>query len=286
MNWFGYSLFATIAFVIYDLLGRKLSQNSRNPVVFSGIYYIIASVVALSFYLFYPKELFTQTLTFSMILLTIFTLVVWSAFARYEYLAKKENEISEFLIITKFAPIVTLIISAIFLQEEITIFKVLAIVLIIFANGLIVIGSNFRITLDKGFVYSLLTATSLGIAMVMDNIASVWYVLPFFTFLSFFIPGIINLTVPFKNIGDIGAEIRNTNFLHTSILALVNVFGYLFTLIALAKAQNEPTKVFLVTSSASILTVIFAILLLHEKSNITKKIIAGILVVVATILLI
>ena len=140
-----------------------------------------------------------------------------------------------------------------------------------------------RIKFDKGFWLSLATALALGIGWSFDKAVSAFYILPFYAFISFFIPGVVNLLIPRVKLKSLVTEIKNTNIRNVFILAFANATGFLLYIKALT--MGEVSKVVLVTTSAAVITVVLAIFLLNEKDKVTQKIIAAFLVVGATILL-
>jgi drug/metabolite transporter (DMT)-like permease len=146
-----------------------------------------------------------------------------------------------------------------------------AVILTVVANILITIDSNFKFKINKGLVLSLITSLCLGFAWTFDKVVSPNFSVSFYTFMAFIFLEIIK------------EELNGKKFLSIMILGFTNAVGY-FMMIS-AMGTGEVSKVVLIISTAAIITVFLAIFILKEKEGAFKKIIATILVVIATILL-
>jgi len=283
MNWFVYSLLAMSLFVVYNLQSRVLSVKTRDPVVFAGVFNVIAGFTALSFFLFEDICIFENVLDWKDILFAIIGMGFWLAFVKLEYPAKKITEASIFSIVIKFAPIVTVIFSILFLGEAITWFKAFAVVLTILANIIVMFDKGLKLKVDSVFMMSLACAVALGLAWGMDKVVSVNFNTAFYTFWVFIVPGIIVLLSPKIKWRDIVLEFKNVGLHKITFLALSNTLGYFFLIKAFS--VGEISKVILITSFSGIITSIFAIIFLKEREKLAQKIIGAMLVLIATLLL-
>lgn len=282
MTWFTYSLIATALFAGYDLLSRVLSVKSINPVIFSGIFYVITAIASLLLFFFFPLEIVVKEIAGTAVFYIIASVIVWSLFGRLEYVAKKKVEVSTFLIIIKFAPVVTLLLSVVFLGEKMSLLKSIAVVLTIAAN-LLITSEGLKIKWDKGIILSLMTALFLGTAWVLDKVASPYFSLPFYSFLGFFFPGFANLFIPPVGWKPFMKEMKTVSWLPTIALAIANSVGYV--LMIKAMSVGEVSNVVLVVSMAAVIAIILGIVVLGERKNVWKKLVAGLMVFVAALLL-
>ena len=83
---------------------------------------------------------------------------------------------------------------------------------------------------------------------------------------------ILIIVFPSIKIADIKYELKRSSW-RLIFIALANVLGYLFMLKALAMA--EVTRVMPLIQTSTLLTVLSGILILNERDNIARKIIAG-----------
>lgn len=282
MNWFILSLSATFLFSIYGILSKILSLKSKYPNAFSAIYYLLTALISLIFIFFQPSKIFLHTLSTNTIILTILSFIIWGIFGKVEFLSRKKVEASILPIIVKIAPIVTFLISMIFFKEKITIGKAIALILILIAN-ILVLGNKLKAKFDKNLIYAVILGISLGAGWAIDSVVSVNYALPFYTAFTFFASSISNLFFPPLKKEILIEEYKITNLLFLIILAFVNAAGYF--LMVKAYSYGVASNIAMLISASDVITIIFAIIILKERSNILKKVIAGIMITIAVLLL-
>jgi len=282
MNWFILSLSATFLFSTYGILSKILSLKSKYPNAFSVIYYFIAGLISLSFIFFQPGRIIKSPIPNNIIILTILNFVIWGIFGKVEFLSRKKVEASILPVIVKIAPIVTFLISSIFFKENITQEKIIALLLIIIAN-ILVLFNKLKTDFNKNIIYALILGVSLGVGWSIDSIVSGSFALPFYIAYTFFASSISNLTLPPIKKSIIINEFKYTKLTLLIILASINALGYF--LMVKAYSYGEASKIAMIISTSDVITIIFAIIILKERSNILKKVIAGIMITIAALLL-
>jgi transporter family protein len=282
-NWLFFALLSMCSFTIYDLLGRKMSLANINPVAFAVIFNLATAVISFSGFLFYPLVIVEKELSMQVVVMTVIAMLIWGLSGRFEFISRKLVDVSVFTIFIKIAPIVTLFISTIFLGEEITIYKIIAIILTLGANLLVSLDKNFKIKIDKGLYLSIITAVLMGTAWAFDKAISAYYSVPFYTILNYFSVAMVILLLPPLKKSDIEKEIKNTNLVQIVLLAVSASFGYVFMIQAMR--FGDITSVMLIVTSAAIFVIILSIILLKERDKIPQKVIAGLLVIISAVLL-
>jgi drug/metabolite transporter (DMT)-like permease len=282
-SWLFFALLSMASFTVYDLLGRKMSLANISPVAFAVIFNLATALISFSSFLFYPLVIVEKELSVQVIIMTIIAMFIWGFSGRLEFISRKLVEVSVFTIFIKIAPIITLIISSIFLGEKITMFKILAICLTLIANMLVSLDKNFKIKVDKGLYLSIMTAILMGTAWAFDKAISPYYSIPFYTIMNYFSVAMVILLLPPIKKSDIKKEIKNTNLGQIAILATSASFGYVFMIQAMR--FGDITSVVLIVTSAAILVIVLSIFLLKERDKIPQKLIAGLLVIIAAVLL-
>ena len=281
MNWLGYSIIALVTFSGYDLLSRRLGVKSKDPRAFGAVYYFIAALMAPL--LLVTEPLFIPTLTVSIAILTAFGLLAWILFGRIEYVTHKYVEASVLTILLRLGPIITFLLSVLFLGESPTAFKLVGLLLTIIAS-LLVIGipsfSDFK--KSKDLRYGVLLAGILGVAWAFDKLLSPVYGVVLFAFLSFMAPSLANAFIPPLSIKSLREELRRASW-KMFVLAFLNIVGYGAMIKALI--IGDATNVIPIATATPPLVVLGGVLFLKERSDITKKIIATFLVVLAIYLM-
>lgn len=281
MDWIFFSILATICFIIYDLLSKKLATKSKNPQATALVYNSFLAIFSIIPFFIFRNDIFTQIPNITLILLTFFSMIFWGLFGKLEYIAKKETDLSTFLIIVRIAPIITMIFSSIFFSELITFYKIVAIILTIIASLLITPRLDFKN--KAGIILSILTAMCIGIAWTFDKGISPAYSIYFYSFLVAISGVISNMVFPTIKFKDLKEELKINNFIPLGILALVNTAGYISQINGML--TGEASKVIIISTTAGILSIGLAIPIFKEFDNIWKKLIAIILIIIASLLL-
>jgi drug/metabolite transporter (DMT)-like permease len=279
MNWFFYSLLAVLCFSSYDILSRVFGLNAKNPRVFAIIYNAIVAAMALIIYFIFPSR--PNHLSLFSIVIGVCGLFIWAIFGRLEYYAHKHVEASLLTIVTKIATVITFLASIVFLHEGITLQKIISVILIISAN-IIVLNPHKKKNMSEGILYAFLVALTLGIGWTIDKVASTAWGVSFYIFFSFLSPVVVNALIPVVKKQEIIVEVKNTSWL-IFVLGTLNLFGYYALLMAFS--VGEGSRVILVTSFSQILTILAGIIILKEKTHMLRKIIAGVMGILAIILL-
>lgn len=279
MLWIYFALGAAFLFSLNSILGRVLATKSVNPRAFALIYNTIGGFFVLSFFIFDHSKFLG--ITWQVLLLLAINIFVYGIFNRFEFYARKNVEASTLIVLTKFTPVVTFVLSALFLDEALTVNKVLALFIIIAGNILAVVTKK-GIKMTSGIKYAVIITLSLGIAMVLDKKISGNFPLPLYAFFAYFPPNIFLYFFPKLKFNEIKNEFKSAGY-KIFILAAVNVCGY-FMLIK-SYAFGEVSKISLLTSASTIITVLIGIFFLKEKTRLWQKILAAILVTIGVLLL-
>ena len=161
MTWLSLSLIAALLFALNSILGRYLAVKSDNPRAFALVYNSFAGLFALGFLLF-DNTNFNLPPT-QILWLTLLSILAYGIFNRFEFYARKHVDASTYPILTKFIPIITVVLAIIFLHESLTIRKVVAALLIVLGNVLAVYKGK-GIDLKSGMKYATIIIVALGVA--------------------------------------------------------------------------------------------------------------------------
>lgn len=272
MTWFVLALLSTFFFIFYSLLSRVLCIKSENPRAFSVVYNSFCSLIVLSFWFFEGQSF--KPINSSILLLTFLATVIWGIFNRVEFYAVKNMEASLLIIVMKIAHLTTFFAATLLLNEVMTVKKILAAALILGGSVFVLYKGDKKIK-DKGLIYALITAISLGFGWTIDKKVSVFYPTSLYVLIGYSIPTFYVWAIPPLPFEAIKKEFRQASW-KVILLALINVLGY-YTMVK-AFAFGEASRITLITSTTSIFVVLAGIIALKERTNIIKKILAGIIV--------
>lgn len=277
MNWLGFALLSFFVFIGYELLSRKLGVNSRNPRAFSVVYSAISCL--LTPILIFVEPIRVAPMEIGIVFLAAIGLTVWILFGRFEYFAHKHVEASTLAILLQLAPVFNFVLALIFLDEAITLSKLIGLALIIVANILVTGGSLKKaFSQGEGTKYALLIAFLLGVGWLFDKLLVPYFGVVIFTLLSYGPSAIFNALIPPISKKELLHELRTGSW-KLIILGLFTVVGYGAQLKALA--LGEASKVIPIISSKVVFVVLLGAIVLGERSNLFKKFTAAILIVIA-----
>ncbi len=281
MNWLSYSVIALVTFSGYDLLSRRLGVESKNPRAFGAVYYFVAAFLCPL--LLFAEPLVTPSLSGVTLVLTALGLFAWILFGRIEYMTHKYVEASTLTILLRLGPIITFALSALFLAEAVTVPKLIGLLLTVFASILVIgVPSVSLFRKNKDLRYGVLLAGILGVAWTFDKVLSPIYGVVVFGFLTFFVPALANTFVPPLPLAAMRSELQHASW-KLIVLGLLNIIGYG----AMTKALiiGDATNVIPIATSTPPLVVLGGVLFLGERTDVGKKILAVLLVLVAIYLM-
>lgn len=279
MTWFSLAVISTLCFTFYGLLGRILIIDSKEPRAFSAVYNFLSGFFVLAFFAIDRFE--WRPIPPFILFLTVLMIFAYGIFNRTEYTAKKYMEISLFTVVAKIATICTFALSIIFLGESISIKKLVAAFVILSAN-IMVFYRKGGLRLNKGLRYALIMSFFLGIAWTIDKKAASYWPLPLYAFMGYAISNIFVLFMPTVPLSSLVEEFKRTSW-KVVLLAGMASSGYYFLIKAFT--LGEASKIILINSTNSLITIILAIIFLKERKSIPLKIAAGILAFSGVLLL-
>ncbi|OGG01928.1 hypothetical protein A2Z33_01680 [Candidatus Gottesmanbacteria bacterium RBG_16_52_11] len=279
MNWFGFAIATVILNTIYSILSRVLSVRSCDPRVFTALYNMTGGLMALGLWLVYPEPL--KIPDFRTGAITLLAILSWTLFSRLEFITRKKVEASVLTIVMRIGYAIPFAAAIIFFGEPLTNSKIAAMGIIVCANWLI-ISARFRKSEVESFRRPLMMAGALGLGWTLDKVATAHYPTQFYTFLMFFIPGLVNGLTPPMTLRTVRLELATASW-NMPLLALINIASYM--LLMKAFIFGEASSVVLVSSTYYVFAVVAAVILLKETTHLWRKILAGILVFSAVIIL-
>ncbi len=281
MTWLYYSLGAALCFASLGILSRIVSVDSKNPRALSLAFNLTSISMAVLLFLLtgsYKKIIFpTQTEAWIYFLVAAF---FFGMFERLRFFATKLLPASVYSIISNLSVVIAFILSLLIYKEMLTISKAAGFLLILTSLFLGVESKKSKVS-TKAVLVGLTTSLFLGIAMALDKKGATYFNAEIYNLLMWTVPFMV-LLFPYAKIEDIKLQFKQFSW-RIIVLSLFNFIGYYLGLKAFLLA--EAIKVIPVVQLSTIITVIAGIFLLNEKSNLLKKILAGIIAVIGVFLL-
>jgi drug/metabolite transporter (DMT)-like permease len=288
MTWLYLSLGSALCFACLNLLSRVVSVDSKNPRALSLAFNLVSIAMATALFLLtgsYNKLSWpTQTQAWIYFLIAAF---VYGMFERLRFYAAKLLDASIYSVIGNLSVVMAFFLSLFLYQEIFTVSKFIGFVLILIALLLVVgnkpgdrQGKKLKISF-KGIWLGILTSALIGIGWSLDKKGAIFFNPETYNIMTWTVPFII-LYFPSIKIKDVKDEFKIFSW-KIVLLSFFNVAGYYLSLKALL--LTEATKVIPVIQLSTLMTVIAGIFFLNEKTNLNKKILAGIIAVVGVFLL-
>lgn len=281
MTWLYLSLGSAICYACVNIFSRVVSVDSKNPRALTLAFNLISIIMAVLLFILtgsYKKiSLPTQTEAWVYLLIASF---FYGIFERFRFFATKLLDASVYSIIGNLSVVVAFFLSLFLYKETLTLSKSAGFILIMLSLFLVVERKKSRISFKALFV-GLTTSLVLGIGLGLDKKGAIFFSPETYNVLLWIVPFIV-IYFPYIKIKDIKIEFKKFSW-KIVLLSFFNFASYYLGLKAFFLA--DATKVIPIIQLSTILTVIVGIFLLKERSNLFKKILAGMIAVLGVFLL-
>jgi drug/metabolite transporter (DMT)-like permease len=274
MSWYFLAIISVFFYSLSTIVQKKLmGDEDSNPVSFMIIFQLLVAAMILIYILIFKVPFPNIMPVWPNLLLNGVLISVGSVFM---FKAIKITEAGEYTILSTSATFINLFIASVFLHEIITVNKIFGTLLIV-TSILIITATDFgrKTKLHKGHIFSLASALGFGIAFSNESyIVSQIGVIQNLV-IGFFLPGLfVSLLYPksFKEIPKMISMASIRNMLASSILYLLGAI----TIFTAYTKGGDVGKIYGISNSTTIVTVILAAILLKERNNPARKIIATI----------
>lgn len=276
MTWFYLSIGSALSFASLTLLSRAVSVKSKNPRALSIVFNSTAFLMALMiFFITGANKNFSLPTKFEPYLYLSIACLFYGLYERIRFYVAQILEASLVSIINNVSLVVAFFVAAFIYSEIMTINKIGGFLLILTALFLVSVNKLSKINL-RGILLAILANVFLGLGWALDKKGVIFFNPETYNVLAWILPLFI-LCLPHIKLNDLKKEIKISSW-KIVLLSFFNVIGYFIQLKALVLA--DATKVIPIVQTSTLFTVIFGIILLKEKENIPRKILAGIIAVI------
>jgi len=278
-NWKFYIIIYLIVSVIFNLSYKTITKKNINDGTLTILIQAI-SVVTCIFLL--PLFKFKFPTNFKVYIFLLLAIIFYTINDRLGTTARKGLEASTYIILKQLSTVFMIFMGLLFFKEPFVLNKIIGSILIIFSN-IIVFYKKENFKFNKHLMLGIVANMSLAIALFLDVNNSNKFNLSFYVLLTFLIPMILIFLFEKTKIKDIAKEYKYSNKL---VLFLTGITWSIMMITKLKTYQLGSISIVApLTSLTVILNIIVSYFLLKEKSNMLKKVIAGILIIIGIILI-
>lgn len=256
-----------------NIVQRRVAQASTNPRAASIAFLLSGAVAATILFLLTDKTSRMVHGDINAVLILIVATFSYGLFERGRFFAAKLLDASVFTTVINLCIVFTVFCSIIFLGEAFTVEKLAGSLLILISLLLVSYTRDHHKISKKGIAFTCLISIFLGIAWTVDKKATEFFEPSLYALLMWTLPAIV-IVLPSLSIKDVQKEFQNSGK-GVLTMATLNVLGYYAQLKALSLA--DATIVMPIIQLSTLSTVGAGILFLHERDNIWRKCVAGIL---------
>ena len=279
MNWIIFVILYLILVVIYNQFYKISTKKLTKPGALTVLLQIIGALAVLLVSPLFEIKFPTDIKVYVFLGLA---LIFYSISDRLNTTVRAGLEASTFSMIKQLSTVFMIFAGLIFLKEPFVINK--------FIGAILIIASNILIFYKKGegkpnkyIILGIIANICYTIALFLDVNISNNFNLPFYITISLGIPAILIAVIEKIKITDIKNEFINGN---RKAICVTGITWSLSILVQLRAYQlGEVSVVAALCALSVILNVIFGYFFQNEKENLTKKIIAALLIILGIILI-
>lgn len=275
------TIISVFAGAIANILQRVLMKHDNsNPYSYAIVFHFFLGILNLLFGLFYGSQFTFPTEHTTLIILST---VFWGTCTVFLFKALQILEASEVTIVSTVRVPLTIIAAIIFFNDAFDIQKIVGTIVILIATILVTnLKKGFKV--NDGLVYVLGMAAFASMGIITDAF-SVKHFDPVFynTITNFLIVPLLLFFRPkaLKEWKHFTQPTFLKRLVPLGIFSTVQAVTYLYSL----TGDGNTSQIATIRQSQLIITVLLAILFLHERSNLIRKLVAAILVTFGIILL-
>jgi transporter family protein len=273
------TLCASINGIIQKTVLRKATTD---PIAFAIYFQLLAGLVALPFAIF---AVHTPQFNLVIIGMLIANSMLYAFVNILGFLALKAIELSQSAILSSVSSLWILIGGVLFFNETINFKKVLGILLIILGIIVVFFHKKRMQPFSLPHIFILLSTIFIAIGGLLDKYLIDYFEISSYQFITYFLQAIFTALLVPQVIKDIQPLIKfnmhNLMIIVAACIINLGVFSYFFAL----KQGGEISNISPILQTSTIITIILSSLLLKERDNLLKKILAAAIIFIGLIFL-
>ncbi len=280
MSWFFLILLSVVIVSFANILQKSLMKDDKSDpisysIIFAFLLGFINLVVALTFGFHFP------VLHIGLVAFPI-AAILWGVGTIFYFKALQLLESSEVTILASVRSLITIAASLLFLGESFSVQKLMGTVIVLFSI-FIVTNLKHGIKFNRGIFYTFGMVLFYGLAVVFDvvNLRST-DPLSYLALVNILIGIILLLIFPkaIKKMKVFASKSFLRKMLPLSAFSSAQAIAYYFAL-----AKGPASQIAPIGQAQVIITILLAVIILKERDNLLRKVIAAVLVMIGVILL-
>lgn len=278
-NWKFYIIIYLIVSVIFNQCYKIITNNMKKAGAVTILIQLISSFICILMIPLFELKIPNDYRVYIFLFLAI---IFYTLNDRLGTTARSGIESSNYIILKQLSTVFMICVGIIFFKEKFILNKIIGAVLIIFSN-ILVFYKKEKFKFNKYLILGILANISLAIALFIDVNYSNKFNLAFYILLTFFIPCLLIFIFERIKIKEIILEYKKSNKISMFLTSIS------WTLMMITKLKAYQLGKVIVVAPISSLTVILNVVVgyffLKEKSNLIRKIISGILIIIGVFLI-
>ena len=277
--WILYLILYIIFSVTFNQFYKISVKTSKNHGDFTVLLQLLAGIIVL---LLCPLFKFTWPTNYTVYIFLGVACVFYAIADRLNTTVRSGIEASTFSILSQTTTVFLILAGLLFLKEAFVLKKIIGAALIV-ASNILIFYKKGKTHFNKYVLMGILANLSLATAFFIDINLSSNFNLPFYISLTLVVPALFLIIFEKLKFVNIKNEFINGN--KKAILITGSTWG-LLTFCSLSAYQlGEVTTVAPLCALTVITNVIVSYIFLKERSNLLKKIIAALLIIISVILI-
>lgn len=281
--WLIFILASTFLYSIARLIQRVLLKDEKSDsVAVSILFQLSLSFLLFIFGLFFGNISFNN---FRQVFPNFIVLAVLYGLGNvFIFQALKRTDASAFAILYSGRVFVSVAASSLLLHEGLS-FKQYSGMLFVITAIIIIFYKKSALQLNKGLLFTLLGALFFGLELTNDRFILKSFNVYSFLFLSGLFPAIFTFFIYPSSLKKMASMIQLSRLIKFMFICLVYGAGMIFYFFALQIGSNS-SQIAALDQLSTIVIVVLGILILKEKQQILRKVIASIISVIGAIMLV
>lgn len=280
MSWHIFVAISIITYSLSVLLQRVLLKNDKSdPIAYSIVFQLLTGILIGIYALF--NGFSTPNLVPLIPNLVVMT-VLYGAGNVFIFIALKTIDASEFTIVFASRALWTILGAIIILKESFSPLQMIGTVLIIM-SVILVSWKKQKFILSKGIIFSVFAALFFGLAFANDAFILNNFDAPSYLIFAFIIPSLAVWAMYPKSIVHMKPLFERKTLQKLLLLSFLYGISAITIFLAYQVGKNA-SQIAILDQTATIVTVLLAVLFLRERSDLWKKVLGAIMSFIGVVL--
>lgn len=277
--WLFYVAMYIILSVAFTQLYKISTRTSKN---YGSLTILLELVAGISILILTPFFDFSWPSDYRIYIILFIACIFYAIADRLNTTVRSGLEASTFSVIKQIYTVFMILAGFIFFKEELLITKVIGSILIVFSN-VIIFYNRKHFKFDKYILLGILANIAYSFALILTINITYFFNLPIFISISLVVPAILIFIFERIKISNIKNELISSN--KTAIIIAGLCWGAMIIAQLSAYQVGEVTSVAPLCAVAVIVNVIVGYILLKERDNLIRKIIAALIIIVSVFMI-